>query len=54
MYALDVLMVGPLKQWKSIEALDIARAMLQPAKQPADYIEIQNQEIKIKSSAYRV
>lgn len=54
MYALDDLMVGPLNEWKSNQALDIARAMTQLAKQPTDYIEIQNQEIKIKSSAYRV
>lgn len=54
MAVMDFFMVGPLKKWKSTQAKDIARAMAQLAKQPTDHIEIPNQEIKTRSSAYRV
>ncbi|RMB56435.1 NAD-dependent epimerase/dehydratase family protein [Dokdonia sinensis] len=54
MAVMDFFMVGPLKKWKSTQAEDIARAMAQLAKSPEDHPNIENQEIKSLSLAYRV
>lgn len=54
MAVMDFFMVGPLKKYKSTQALVIARAMAQLAKIPKDHSNINNFEIKDLSSAYRV
>lgn len=54
MAVMDFFMVGPLKKWKSTQAVEIATSMAQLAKYPQDHINIENQEIKTLSSAYGV
>lgn len=54
MKVMDFLMIGPLKKWKSTQAVDIAQAMVQLAKSPVTNTNIENIEIKTLSSAYSV
>jgi uncharacterized protein YbjT (DUF2867 family) len=48
----DFLMVGPLKKYRSVMALDIAKAMAYLATSPVNHVDIMNQEIKTLSAQY--
>lgn len=54
MAVMDFFMIGPLKKWKSTQAQDIAKAMVQLAKEPVDHPNVENLEIKSLSRAYRI
>ncbi len=51
---LDLLMIGPLKKYKSTQATAIATAMVQLALHPAQHQEITNSEIKALSHDYNL
>ncbi|TVZ52888.1 NAD(P)H-binding protein [Dokdonia sp. Hel_I_53] len=54
MSVLDVILIGPLKKWRSTQATEIAKAILQLALKPVDHSEIENIEIKELSKLYTI